>query len=230
MSYRIALFDLDGTVTDSAEVITRCVNLTLRQLGYPEQAPHELARWVGPPLGVSFHDYANVPPAKIENAIATYRHHYRQFMFESGIFPGVETALSELKEAGLRLAVATSKREDYAAEIVSALHLDQYFEVVAGARTDDPNYTKSIVVSDALERLGLTPIYRGSLPSTQQVADAGFTGQVMMIGDRHHDIDGGRNNGLDTMGITWSGTDVSEFDNATKVAHTPAQVVELLTS
>lgn len=218
MAYEIALFDLDGTITNSAPVITTCVNTTLRELGIPEQLPNELPRWVGPPLAVSFSEFAKIPQAGIENAIKTYRSHYRQSMFESEVFPGVRQCLAQLKSAGVRLAVATSKHEKYAIEIIKYQNLGQYFEITAGALSDSANYTKATVIRSALTRLGLAnPL---TVPPR--------AGEIAMIGDRHHDIDGGRENHLDTIGITWSGTNTAEFANATAIAHTPSELAALI--
>lgn len=217
MAYQIALFDLDGTITDSEPVITACVNATLRELGYREQSPQELPRWVGPPLAVSFSQYAQVPAAAIGSAIATYRRYYRESMYESEVFPQVRECLAQLKASGVRLAVATSKRENYALPIIQFLDLEPYFEVIAGALSDCASYTKATVIANALHRLEV-PAPAAARPNTR----------IVMIGDRHHDIDGGRENGLDTIGVTWSGTDPAEFRNATAVVSTPPELVDLI--
>lgn len=217
MAYQIALFDLDGTITDSEPVITACVNSTLRELGYPEQTAQELPRWVGPPLAVSFAEYAHVHADLIEDTIATYRRHYRQSMYDCEVFGQVRECLQQLKTAGVRLAVATSKRENYALPIIQFLDLERYFEVVAGALSDSPTYTKSTVIADALRRLDVPT--QG--PDRENM-------RIVMIGDRHHDIDGGRDNGLDTIGITWSGTDPSEFTQATAVVRTAQELVDVI--
>lgn len=213
MAHSVAIFDVDGTLVDSAQMIQDCVNLALRELGYPEQRGEQLRRWVGPPLSVSFRDFAEVPAHEIDTAIATYRRHYSTMMFDVPIFDGIIEALETLRTRGVTLAVATSKNHRYAEPILRELGLSPYFAHVCGARSDDPAYDKAQVILDALTLLR---------------ADGIATEDAVMIGDRHHDITGAHAHGLATIGVTWSGTDLAEFDTADAIAHTPAELVAMI--
>lgn len=213
MSRPVAIFDVDGTITDSAPLITDCVARTLRDLGLPSQSPSELRRWVGPPLSVSFRDFAQLPADAIPEAIATYRNYYSDRMLDVPVFPHVCKTVQTLYTNEVILAVASSKIERLLSPIFEKIKLNRYFYVLSGSREDDPYQTKAEVITDALKRLHAMGV---------------DTSTTYMIGDRHHDIDGGNENNVTTVGITWSGTDVSEFAQANHIVDEPGQLIELI--
>ncbi|MDO5720262.1 MAG: HAD hydrolase-like protein [Actinomycetaceae bacterium] len=213
MSRPIAIFDLDGTITDSAPLITDCVARTLQDLGLAPQSPKELRRWVGPPLSVSFRDFAGLSERDITPAIERYRTHYSGRMLEVPVFPHMCETLQTLYTNQIILAVASSKIERLLSPILEKLDLDSYFSVVCGSREDDPYQTKGEVIADALQRLKRMEV---------------DTSTTFMIGDRHHDIDGGYENQLTTVGVTWSGTEVSEFAQADHIVDDPRQLVDIV--
>lgn len=213
MTKAIAIFDVDGTITDSAPLITDCVRRTLTELGLPEQDSTQLQRWVGPPLFVSFRDFAGLSEDDIPQAIALYRQHYTSRMFDVPVFNGMRETLSTLSGAGIVLAVATSKIERLIGPIMKQLDLASFFTEIAGSREDEPLQTKTAVIADVLDRL----------------EQRGFdTSQAVMIGDRYHDIDGGRENGLTTIGVTWAGTPVEEFSYADLIVNAPGELINVL--
>lgn len=213
MTDTIAVFDVDGTITDSAPLITRCVSRTLAELGLPPQTSAQLQRWVGPPLFVSFRDFAGLAEDDIPEAIAVYRTHYTARMYDVPVFNGIREALTTLSQERIILAVATSKIERLIGPILNRLELAAFFTEIAGSREDEPLQTKASVIADVLARLrqrGLS------------------THNAIMIGDRHHDIDGGRANNLTTVGVTWAGTALEEFADAHSIAHTPDQLIDII--
>lgn len=209
----IAIFDVDGTITDSAPLITDCVSRTLVELGLPEQNSTELRRWVGPPLFASFRDFAGIPEGDIPRAIDHYRYHYTSRMFDVPVFNGIRETLSTLADEGIVLAVATSKIERLIRPILTQLELASFFTEIAGSRENEPLQTKAAVITDVLDRLA-----QRNLDVTRAV----------MIGDRHHDIDGGRENGLTTIGVTWAGTPLEEFTHADMIVNEPGELIDLL--
>lgn len=213
MSRPVAIFDVDGTITDSAPLITECVAHTLRDLGLPSQSPTELRRWVGPPLSVSFRDFAGLPKEDIPTAIETYRHYYSDRMLNVPVFPQLSETVQTLYTNGVILAVASSKIERLLSPIFEKIQLNRYFYVTCGSREDEPYQTKAEVITDALNRLHAMGV---------------DTSTTYMIGDRHHDIDGGNDNHLTTVGITWSGTDVSEFAQADHIVDEPGELIDLI--
>ncbi|MDO5050044.1 MAG: HAD hydrolase-like protein [Actinomycetaceae bacterium] len=213
MKTKLVVFDVDGTITDSAKVITDCVSLALAELGLEPQTPQQLKRWVGPPLSVSFRDYTAIPENDIDNAIATYRSYYADRMLDAPLFPGIRNVLQQLQQAGMPMAVATSKIERMATPILEHHDIAKHFQHIAGSREDEPNQTKASVIADALSRMR---------------ADGYDTEGAIMIGDRIHDVEGAHENNMPTIGILWSGTDKSEFETACCTAKTPADLLHLL--
>src|SRR5262249_27694422 len=115
------LFDLDGTLTDPFLGISRCLQYALETLGYPVPEAHVLKRYIGPPLQVTFPKLLASDDAVLAaEALRLYRERYSETgKFENSIIPGIAEAVSELAASGYLLAVATSKLESYAREIVA---------------------------------------------------------------------------------------------------------------
>lgn len=213
MKRRIVLFDLDGTITDSAPIITQTVQDSLAELGCEPQTQSELMRWVGPPLFESFRDFAGVPADRIDEALLTYRRRYREFMFDAPLFPGIAECLKNLDELGFPLAVATSKTQVLSQPSVAKSAVGKYFQHVAGSLDDSSPHSKANVIADALQRME---------------ADGFSREGAIMVGDRIFDVEGAHANGLDVIGVLWSGTDPAEFETATATAATPAELTELI--
>jgi phosphoglycolate phosphatase len=185
-SRTIALFDLDGTLTDPAAGITRSLAHALDAVGRPRPDHTTLLSLIGPPLVDAFGEMG-LDGDETERAIAAYRDRYsRVGMYENALVPGIDDLLHELTAAGFTLAVATSKPEPFAHSILGHFGLDGQFPVVAGATFDQSRRHKDEVVLHALEHLGLPD------PST-----------VVMIGDREHDVQGAAVHGVATIGVLW---------------------------
>lgn len=213
MNLDLVVFDVDGTITDSAAVITSCVTMALEELGLEPQTKEQLKRWVGPPLSVSFQTFAGVPAEHVDDAIATYRSYYVDRMLSAPLFPGISTALENIYDAGIPMAVATSKIERLAAPILEHHDVARYFQHIVGSREDEPNQTKASVIADALGRMK---------------ADGFSTENAVMIGDRIHDVEGAHANGMETIGALWAGTDPVEFATACCTANSPEELPGIL--
>lgn len=189
MKYSWIFFDLDGTLTQSGPGIMNSVKYALRKMGKTELPEETLRRFIGPPLSDSFVRFCGCTPEEAKQGIVFYREYYTSGgMFENELYSGVEDMLRALKDAGLRLAIATSKPEFLSVQIVAHFHLDQYFEAVCGATADEKRVKKSDVIAYTLETLGITQEQKAS---------------VLMVGDREHDILGAKENGLDSMGVLY---------------------------
>src|SRR5690606_24798907 len=106
------LFDLDGTIADSAPGITASLGYMFAKLGRPVPTPDELRQWVGPPILDSFRDLAGMDPVESAQALAIYREHYLQHGNQNNpIFPGIPSILRAIHRKGLPLSLATSKPE-----------------------------------------------------------------------------------------------------------------------
>ena len=118
-------------------------------------------------------------------------------MFENKVISGIDTLLSELKDAGKKLVVATSKPEKYTIKILEHFNLISYFQFVAGATMDETRNTKTAVIEYALQHI-----------------NAVSKREVVMIGDRKHDIEGAKNNNIDSIGVLFGYGDRKELEQA----------------
>lgn len=208
------LFDLDGTITDSAPGITKSIATTLQTLGLPIPSPAELVEYVGPPLLDSFRDFAHMSESEAREALTIYRASYHEDgAFDSAVFPGVRGLLKRLKDAGIPLAVATSKPELQARRILDHFGLSEYFDVIAGASEDETRSAKADVVAEALRRL------------TEQGVDLS---QTVLVGDRSHDVEGAIAHGLPTILVEWGYGSPAEAAGAIAVVHSTDQLSSLL--
>lgn len=182
----VVLFDLDGTLSDSAPGILTALRHALAVNGVPpvDETTERVL------LGGSF--YETLPPLiggvdRLAGVIAAYRKRYAAgAMFDTAVYAGVPETLAALRAGGVRLAVATSKSEFFAVPIVERLGLAEYFEIVGGDDLDGSRGTKALVVAHVLHQLG-DPDPRS----------------VLMVGDRKYDVHGARAHDIDCIGAGW---------------------------
>lgn len=193
------LFDLDGTLSDSSSGIIGSLRLAFDELGLARLTSEQEWTLLGPPFNVG------LPPFIGETAtpavVTAYRRHYAQGMYDTKMYDGIDAVLGELRAAGVRLAVATSKPEVSAVPIVGHLGLTDYFETIGGDGLHYERGTKALVVAEVLERLGRPD------PRT-----------VLMVGDRSHDVHGAGANGIATHGAGWGYGAPGELTEAGAVA------------
>jgi phosphoglycolate phosphatase len=189
---QLVIFDLDGTLTDSAHGIVSSFRHALGEIGADVPDGDLAARVVGPPMHLTLK--AMGLGDRADAAIAAYRADYttRGWSMNS-VFDGIPALLDDLRTAGVRLAVATSKAEPTARRIIEHFGLDGHFEVVAGASIDGARSSKADVLGHALAQLGPLPE------------------RVLMVGDRLHDVEGAAAHGIDTVVVEW-GYGAGDFD------------------
>ncbi len=196
--YDYILFDLDGTLTDPAEGITNSVAYALNKFGISVEDKRELYKFIGPPLVDAFAEYYGFSKEDSEKATAFYRETFRvKGLFENEVYDGVRELLETLKKQGKRLYIATSKPEEFTLRILKHFDLLKYFDFVAAATFDSTRNTKDKVIAYALEKLSIDD-----------------KSKVVMIGDRHHDIDGAKVNGIDSIGVLYGFGDKNELTDA----------------
>ena len=126
----LILFDLDGTLVNTAEGITRSVQYALKHFGMTETDQKKMERFIGPPLLESFQREYGFSEEKSNQAIKIYRERYaKKGVYECELYPEVKATLQILKEKGIRLGVASSKPERFCKKILEYLQIAQYFEV-----------------------------------------------------------------------------------------------------
>lgn len=196
---KVILFDLDGTLTDSAPGITACVQYALEKMGKPEGDADKLRCFVGPPLKDQFMSYAGFSEEEAMEAVRYYRERYtKSGMYENSLYPGVEELLAFLKDRGCVLAVASSKPEHFVRQILEHFHLTGYFKEIVGAGMDEKRTTKAEVIEEALKRLDVV--------SSRQ--------DVVMVGDRSYDIIGAHECGVQCIGVGYGYGSMEELINA----------------
>ena len=212
--YKYALFDLDGTLTDPGEGITKSVQYALAKFGICVENRRELFCFIGPPLHESFEVYYGFSRPDAMKAVDYYREYYAaKGIFENLVYDGIEKTLSDLKSSGVRICLATSKPEYYAKQILEHFELDGYFTAVAGSEMDGTRTKKAEVVERALMLLG-----------NPCVSDC------VMIGDREHDVLGGAAHGLDTIGVLFGYGNREELERAgaTYIAAIPDEITNVI--
>lgn len=211
--YKAILFDLDGTLTESGEGITKCVQYALEKFGIEEPDLKKLEVFVGPPLKEQFMKYAGLGDEDAEKAVEYYRERYgTKGIFENRPYPGVEEMLAELVRKGYRLSVASSKPEYYVKLILEHFHLSEYFTEIVGSELNGDRTDKTEVVEEALKRLGMSE----------------HRDQVIMVGDKEHDVIGARKAGLDCVAVSYGYGTEQELAEAAplKIAETTEEVLD----
>jgi phosphoglycolate phosphatase len=212
--YTAVLFDLDGTIVDSAPGITATLAQTFERMGLPVPTPAELLAYVGPPIMDSFRDLAHFDLAQAERALEIYRPIYLATgAFDATVYPGLEDVLRGIHEAGMPLSLATSKPETPARLVLDHYGLTQYFDELTGASDDEVRSKKADVVAEALRRL--------------REGGADLSSPVM-IGDRIHDIHGAGEHDVPTIFVTWGYGAPAEQAGAVAVVDDAAELLEAL--
>lgn len=196
--YRYALFDLDGTLTDSSEGIINAIIYALRKKGYDVPERTELVPFIGPPLAESFERYLDLPGGEGQKMVEVYREYFStRGLFENRVYAGVPAMLSALENAGVKICLATSKPEKFARQILEHFDLDGYFDHVVGATLDGTLGRKSDIIRKVLEDMDVTDCT-----------------QAVMVGDREYDIKGAHDSHLDSIGVLYGFGDRTELEEA----------------
>ena len=208
------LFDLDGTITDSAPAITSSLARTFAALGRPVPSDAALLAYVGPPMLAAFREYAGMTPDEATEALAVYRADYQgASSLDTAVYPGIAGLLERIYAMGIPLALATSKPERSAIDILKHFGLDKYFTVVVGASESETRSAKADIVAEALRRL--------------EASGASITAPVM-VGDRSYDAEGAAANGVPTIMVEWGYGSPAEAAAATATVYSVDQLAKLL--
>ncbi len=198
---KYVLFDLDGTLTDPKEGITKSVSYALKAYGIDEPDLDKLEPFIGPPLKNSFMEFYGFNETKAEEAVLKYRERFSDVgKFENEIYDGVAVMLKRLKSHGFHLAVASSKPQPFVEEILEHFHIAEYFEVVVGSGLDGSLSTKEEVVHLALNQLfHYRPIKND---------------EVYMVGDRRFDVEGAKFAGVEAVAVAYGYGSLEELKAA----------------
>lgn len=195
--YNIILFDLDGTLTNSKEGITKCVQYSLKHFEIDEPDLDKLTCFIGPPLLNGFMEEYGFDEKKSRLAVEKYRERFSEIgLFENEVYTGIEDLLKELTNQGKVLAVATSKPGVYTERILGKFNLRKYFKVVVGSELDGTRNNKGEVIEEVLKQLKLS---KEELLAT------------IMVGDRNHDIIGAKSCGIPCIGVEFGFAEENEL-------------------
>lgn len=197
-TYKYCLFDLDGTLTDPAVGITNSVMNALEKYGIHVDDRSKLYPFIGPPLDYSFMTFYGFSKEDADQAIKYYREYFSvKGLFENEVYESIPEMLAELKKRGVTLAIATSKPYEFTVRILKHFDLLKYFDSVGAATMDGSISKKEDVISKLLVKL-----------------DAKDKSLILMVGDRHHDIDGAKANSIDSAGVLWGYGSEEELSSA----------------
>lgn len=186
LDYDWLLFDLDGTLTDPFEGITRSVEYALNAFGITVADRRELAPFIGPPLVESLTEQFGFTMEDAVAAVAKYREYFSvKGLYENELFEGISELLRDCREAGYKISMATSKPTHYARIIAEHFDIARYFDAIHGSSLDGSRITKSSVVAEVVEEERLDPA------------------RALMIGDRRHDVEGAGKHGIRTVGVLY---------------------------
>ena len=208
------LFDLDGTIIDPKEGITKGVQFSLEVFGIHVEDRDTLTHFIGPPLRDSFKKFYGFNNRGAEFAVEKYREYFApKGVYENVLYDGIVELFEKLEEAGKVLIIATSKPTVYAEKILEHHNIRDYFSFVGGCELDGKRGAKGEVIEYVLESMEITE--RGS---------------AIMIGDREHDVIGAKETGLESIGVSYGYGSLKElrYAGATYIAKSTEELSRLL--
>lgn len=198
MSFKYCLFDLDGTLTDPAIGITNSVMHALEKYDIHVSDRSELYPFIGPPLDYSFKTFYGFSEEQAVEAIKYYREYFSVTgLYENKVYDGVPEMLEALQKKGVKIALATSKPYEFSIKILKHFDLYKYFDFFGAATMDGSISKKADVISHLLDEMG-----------------AESKDEILMVGDRYHDIEGAKANDLKSAGVLWGYGSKDELQNA----------------
>ena len=210
MKYTTVLFDLDGTLTRSEEGITRSALYAAEKMGFTGFTKKEFMAFIGPPLFESFKKICGMTDEQADQATALYRERFSVVGWaENEVYPGIPALLRSLKKNGVKIAMATAKPQVFAEKIAKRFGFEPYLDALIGPGLDKKHAGKADIVAECIRLLG---------------------GEVVMVGDRCYDVEGGAANGVDTIGVTYGyGTEEELIaSGATHIAHSVQELADIL--
>ena len=196
------LFDLDGTLIDSSEGITKSTQYALAHYGIIENDLSKFYKFIGPPLVASFKKYYDFSEEQAVEAVAVYRERYNKIgLFECSLYPGVRECIEKLKAQGYLIGMASSKPEVSCRRILEHFGILELFDDVVGATFDGRIDTKEEVLNEVMRRWSDVP-----------------KDEMCLIGDTMFDVEGANQVGIRTVAVTFGFGNVQEMVEAGAVA------------
>lgn len=210
------LWDVDGTIVDASDGILRRLTITLSHFGRKTPTREELVHWIGPPMFQSFQVTAGMTPEEATEAVSFYRTLGKADGYTTGakLFAGVGDLIHDIAAAGIPQATASSKPENQVVALMEHFDLSSSFSAMVGATPDERTLSsKSDIVAEALRRLDAVGV---------------DTSRPVLIGDRHHDIEGGAARGVPVVFVRWGFSWPHESEGAQAAVDTVEELRDLL--
>jgi len=210
------LWDVDGTVVDASDGILRRLKITLEHFGRTAPTRAELVHWIGPPMFQSFQVTGGMTPEGASDAVSFYRTLGKADGYTTGarLFPGVGELIADVAAAGIPQATASSKPEIQVDALMDHFGLAPYLTAIVGATQDERTLSdKADIVAEALRRLDVAGV---------------DTSRPVLIGDRHHDVEGGAVHGVPVIFVRWGFSWPHEAEGAQAAVDTMDQLRALL--
>lgn len=199
--YKTILFDLDGTLTNPAQGITRSIQYALSSFGIIETNMDILLKFIGPPLTDSFKEFYNFDDEQAAKAIDKYREYFvEKGIFENEVYDGIKELLDRLMESSKDIILATSKPTVFANQILEHFGMRKYFSLVVGSNLDGTRVNKTEVIEHVFE-----------------VKGDNAKEKAIMVGDRKYDIVGAQKVGIDVVGVLYG---FGSYDELTSLSPT----------
>lgn len=210
LPYDAVVFDLDGTLTCSEEGILSSLRYALKEIGVPAIPDERLKQFIGPPLRDTFMRIAGLSRETAEEAVRHYVKHFdAEGMYLYSVFPHIRSLLITLKQNGVYLAVATSKPLSRTILLLEHYHMTRYFDCIIGEDNNDA-------------QIGKAELIKRALPESCR--------RAVMVGDRRYDIEGAKENGIDSIGAGYGYGPEGELEAAkpTCIVNTTEELYTLL--
>lgn len=208
--YNTIMFDLDGTLTDPKEGITKCVQYALKKMGIHEDNLDNLLPFIGPPLVDAFMKFYSMSYEDAHKALAFYRERFTDVgMFENKVINGIPEMLKALTASEKILLVATSKPRVYAEKILKHFDLAKYFKIISGPELNETTNTKDEIIAGLLKKYSLNPV---------------------MVGDRRQDVVAAHTCGIPCIGVRFGYAEENELEaaNADKIVSSADELLQVL--
>ncbi len=197
MRYRAVIFDFDGTICDTGEGILKSAKYALDAFGYDAPDYTQLTCFIGPPLLVTFQEEFHADAATADELVKKFRERYtNEGIYESCLYDGIKELLAALKKDNIKMAIASSKPQDYIETLLNRFGIRSYFDTVCGVSFTADCESKASIIARCHKELGI----------------AG--NEIIMVGDRRYDIEGAKSNVIDSVGVLWGYGNRIEFIEA----------------
>lgn len=217
MKYKYVLFDLDGTVSASAEGIRMSLEYALDTLNVPKPNLDDYTLYIGPPLIDTFRNLCGLDEETSEKGAAIYRAYYdKEGKYRNKVYPGIKEVVDALREKGIKTAICTSKQKPVADGVAKLLGITDWFDEIVGSTLDNTIKDKKDLIPYALTKLG------GNIESDRE--------QTLMLGDSRFDAIGARLCGVDFIGVSYGYGSVDEMNEqgVVAIADSPGELLKYI--